>query len=118
MIKMQKIWLWVFVVMFAIPEILWSPVLNFYYQFWQSGWTNNTQPLRDNFLQNPNNWNFLKIVIFFELLGLLSVFFYLTKAKQKLNLLNYLIYSFILLVFIIIVALALFLSMVINMRIF
>jgi len=71
MTKIQKIWLWIFVAMFAVPEILWSPVVNFYYEFLQSSWTSYVQPFRDSFLQDSDNLNYLRFVIFLQFMGLL-----------------------------------------------
>jgi len=85
MTKKQKIWMWIFVAMFAIPEILWSPVLNFYYEFLQSSWTSNVHPIRYNFLQNSDNLNYLKLVVFLQLVGLLGVLFFTLKNKNNKN---------------------------------
>jgi len=81
MTKKQKIWLWIFIAMFAVPEILWSPVANFYYEFLQSGWTSYVQPIRDNFLQDSDNLDYLRFVIFLQFVGLLLFLSFLVKNK-------------------------------------
>ena len=83
--KKQKIWLWIFIAMFAVPEILWSPVANFYYEFFQSSWTSYVQPIRDNFLQNSDNLSYLKFVIFLQLIGLLGALIFSLKNKNSKN---------------------------------
>lgn len=69
MTKKQKIWFWVFLGMFLIPEILWSPVGNFVFTFLQN--TNQIRPLRNNFLINPDNINIYKIILLIQLMGLI-----------------------------------------------
>ena len=71
--------------MFALPEILWSPVGNFYYELSQTGTSGGTQPFRYNFLQNSDNLIYLKLIILLQLIGLLSVLFYLIKNKYIAN---------------------------------
>jgi len=71
MTKTQKIWLWVFLGMFILPEVLWSPVGNFVYELSQSG---NTHPVRNNFLQNTDNINILSTVLFIQMAGLIAAF--------------------------------------------
>jgi len=85
MTKTQKIWMWIFGAMFLIPEILWSPVLNFYYEFLQTSKTSYVQSLRNGFLQNPDNINFLRITILVEFIGVLLFLFLLVKNKNLLR---------------------------------
>jgi hypothetical protein len=79
--KIQKIWMWIFVVMFALPEILWSPVGNFVYIF-----IKNSDPatlLRTNFLTEAGP-NFLyKIIVLIQLVGLCSFLFILIKDGKR-----------------------------------
>jgi len=45
--KRQKIWLGIFGAMFLVPEILWSPMIDFYYQLiLQSNSSGIVPPLR------------------------------------------------------------------------
>ena len=57
MTKKQKIWLGVFLALFIVPEVLWSPVGNFVYEIMQSGNAGGTHPVRLNFLQVSDNVN-------------------------------------------------------------
>jgi hypothetical protein len=95
MTKKQKIWMWIFIAMFAVPEILWSPVMNFYYQLSQTGGSGGTHPLRYNFLQYSDNLSYLKFVIFVQLLGLIGALIIALKNKNSKN--KILRYLFILL---------------------
>ena len=83
--KKEKIWMWIFIAMLAVPEILWSPIANFYYEFFQSSKTSNVQALRDSFLQKSDNLNYLKLVIALQFIGLLLVLFSLIKNKFGTN---------------------------------
>lgn len=74
MSKYQKFWLWVFIAMFAIPEILWSPVGNFLFAFIQN--SNSPSPLRDNFLLNPDYANFFSAVLGIQAVGILLILIY------------------------------------------
>jgi len=69
--KTQKVWLWISAAIFLVPEILWSPVANFYYQLTQTSRSGGTYPFRNNFLQNSDNLNYLKLVFFLQFVGLL-----------------------------------------------
>jgi len=86
MSKRQKIWLGIFGAMFLVPEILWSPMIDFYYQLiLQSNSSGIVPPLRQNFLTNSDNISILKFVISMQLLGL-SLFlirFLSLKIKNK-----------------------------------
>lgn len=82
MTKKQKVWLWVFLIMFIIPELLWSPVSNIVYGLIQN--SNHVKNLRTNFLTNPDNINIFLIVIFVQLIG--SLFGFLLTTKSHVNL--------------------------------
>ncbi len=118
MSKIQKIWMWIFIAMFAIPEILWSPVLNFYYGFWQSGRSGNVNTLRNNFLQKADNWNYLKFIILLQLIGLVLFLIQLIRNKKSIKKVKYFSILFVSLVVTFLVATALYLAMAINLRIF
>jgi len=81
--KKQKIWFAVFLAMFLVPEILWSPVGNFLYQIFQSGNRGGTYPFRENFLTITDNANMLAPVFFFQVIGLFGLFFWFLFSKQK-----------------------------------
>ena len=69
MTKKQKIWLCVFLAMFIIPELLWSPILNFAYSIVQN--SNNPTILRPTFISNSDYRGWAIIVILLETIGLL-----------------------------------------------
>lgn len=50
--KSHKIWLWVSVGLFLIPEILWSPLGNFLYSFFIPTVSGSSQIWRDSFILN------------------------------------------------------------------
>jgi hypothetical protein len=103
MTKTQKIWLWIFIAMFALPEILWSPILNFYYELSQSNKTSFIKPLRDNFLQNTDNLNILKLIIFLQLIGLLLILVSLIRNKEiKSKIIKYFLIILLIILFIIV----------------
>ena len=81
MTKTQKILAWIFGAMFVVPEILWSPVVNFYYELLQTSKSGGTHPFRYNFLQNSDNLNYLKFVIALQFVGLLLALIFVTKNK-------------------------------------
>ena|ERR1700733_7569769 len=79
MTKIQKVWLWIYAGLFVVPEVLWSPVVNFYYQFIKGMHVSNVPPLRNNFLQNIDNTIWLKLVIFIQALGILLLLINIVK---------------------------------------
>ncbi len=86
--KKSKISLSIFVGIFVIPEILWSPIGNFIYQLGQTGNSGGTFPFRNNFLNNPDNTYAYVTILFIQFLGLLLTTFYIAKynisAKKNL----------------------------------
>ena len=83
--KMQKTWLCIFGGMFVIPEILWSPIVNLYYEFYQSSYSGNVKPFRDNFLQNSDNLNYLKFVICFQFIGVIFLLLFWLINKRNMD---------------------------------
>jgi hypothetical protein len=90
MTKTQKIWLGVcleiiFLGMAIVPEILWSPVLNFIYEWNQN--TNHVVAWRSNFLTNSDNIDLWSHVLLFQFLGLffatVLMLFYKNYVKNK-----------------------------------
>ena len=82
MSKKQKIWLGIFLAMFIVPEILWSPSGNFIYELSQSG---NTHPFRKTFLENSDNINILSTVLFIQMAGLLFSSIYLVIIRRNIK---------------------------------
>lgn len=66
----QQIWLAVFLAMFLVPEILWSPIGNVVFDFLQR--TNNVEIFRPNFLTVSDNINLLLYVVCFQFIGILG----------------------------------------------
>lgn len=70
MIKKQKILLGIFLALFLVPEILWSPVGNFIYSVFQSG-SVHPKVLRPTFLQEYRYEKLLITILFMELISLI-----------------------------------------------
>ncbi len=81
--KKQKIIFGIFLALFAVPELLWSPVGNFVYEFLQKG--NKAVPLRQNFLDNTDNINILSSILFVQLLGLLTTTTFLISVRKNIK---------------------------------
>lgn len=77
--KKQKIWFAVFLAMFAVPEVLWSPIANFYYELFQQG---DVHPLRDNFFTNYDNLDCLRLILFLQFTGALAMLLIMLKSKS------------------------------------
>jgi len=83
MTKKQKIWLAVFLAMFLVPEILWSPISSFYVSFFL--------PISGNFLQllnlipNPESPNIQKLILIIQFIGLLLTLLIINKKDYIKN---------------------------------
>lgn len=80
MTKKQKIILAVFLAMFIVPEVLWSPVGNTVYELTQSG---NVIPFRHNFLMVSDNLVYFRMVNFIQFIGILSSLIVSLKVKGE-----------------------------------
>jgi hypothetical protein len=85
MSKAQKIWLGVFLAMFLVPEILWSPVGNFVYELFQTNQSGGTHPFRQTFLENSDNINSLSVVLFIQLFGIVITIIYLVVIHKQIK---------------------------------
>ena len=83
--KTQKIWLFIFLAMFIVPEVLWSPVTDFYYQLLQTNRTSNIISLRDNFITNSSDNNYFRIVTFMQLAGLILSLVLMIKNRKEIG---------------------------------
>lgn len=94
MTKTQKIWLGLFLAMFIVPEILWSPVGNFVYIFFQNN--NYSIPLRANFLTTANYYGFIwyGLVCLIQLCGITLTILYCIKNKKNLFRSNFMSFVF------------------------
>src|SRR3989344_6363136 len=72
MSKPQKIWLWVSAVLFLLPEILWSPLVNFAYSFFMPTVHGSSQIWRDSFLLNSQFESFYIMVLLIQLLSIIA----------------------------------------------
>ena len=79
MTKAQKIWLWVSVALFVVPEVLWSPVGNLVNDLLQN--SNEVQIFRPNFLTDSDNTTSLLFVLFIQVVGLVSSLIIVSKLK-------------------------------------
>jgi len=81
MAKKQKIWLAIFLAMFLVPEILWSPYSSFYYAILFSNSGDSFQLF--NLAPNPKSLIIQKLIVFVQFSGLLSSLFVLSKSQIK-----------------------------------
>ena len=76
MSKIQKIWFTVFLAMFVVPEVLWSPLTNFYYGIFRDA------PYRRNILSYSDNRDLLIMVVFVQFLGIVGFSSFLFSKKM------------------------------------
>ncbi|MBL8031581.1 MAG: hypothetical protein JNK33_04645 [Candidatus Doudnabacteria bacterium] len=84
MTKNQKLWFWIGLALFAIPEILWSPVVNVFYDLFQS--SNSVAVFRDNLLTSGNHVNLFISILGLQLFGLLVSERFVLRSQQSLGL--------------------------------
>lgn len=75
MSKKQKIWFAVFLAMFAVPEVLWSPVSNVIFGLLKD------MPYRDNLLMRTDNRDLLVFTVFTQFLGIFGINSFLLFKK-------------------------------------
>lgn len=85
MTKKQKVWLWIFLGMFLVPEVSWSSVFNVIYSFFMPLENGSIQVFRQNFLQNRDNINIYSSILFIQFLGLLLLSVYLAKLNLEIK---------------------------------
>lgn len=78
MTKVQKIWLWVGIGLFLIPEILWSPLGNSLYALIYD------KPFRSSFLTNSDYGQWKEIVVLIQFLGIVSGYYIVVKNRRYL----------------------------------
>lgn len=116
MTKIQKIRLAIFMAFFVVPEILWSPVGNVLYSFFQSGKV-HPQIFRDNFLLNYHYEILLKIIISIQLLGIFFILFNLIKFRKNINNLLFLFFCIMSFILFVIAAFVFYLVVMFNLNI-
>ena len=80
----KKKQLWVFLAMFAVPEILWNPVVNILYSFFQSGKI-NPNIFRNSFLLEYKYEPLLKFFIIVQFIGIMLTMFYIIKYRKNIK---------------------------------
>ncbi len=113
MTKTQKVWLWVFIAMFIVPEALWSPVGNTIYSLFQSG-KRHPEVLRANFLFNYQYENLLKLIVVVQFIGVTLSLFYLIKYRKSISTLIFFLLFIINFLLFIITALVFYLLIIFN----
>lgn len=83
MTKKQKIILYSFLGMFIIPELLWSPVGNLFYELSQTGKSGGVKPFRLTFLDS--NVNALSTILFVQFLGATLSVIYLIYLNKRIK---------------------------------
>ncbi len=78
--KFKYKWLWVFLGLFLIPEIFFSPVFNSFYVVVINSPGHYPRP---NFLTLEKNWRLSFVAILFQLVGLVSSFIFLKIMNRR-----------------------------------
>jgi len=111
--KSQKIWLWISILLFIIPEILWSSIGNVLYSFFQSGKI-NPSIFRNNFLLEYKNESLLKLFIIIQLFSIISAMFCVIKCRKNIPLSLLWISAFVFSIFLIMTVFIFYLLMIFN----
>lgn len=82
MTKNHKLFFWIGLGLFLIPELLWSPVFNYVYELLQLG-SNDIAHLRESFLTNNQSYGFFwyGFIVAIQLVGLMMM----AKTLQQLS---------------------------------
>lgn len=93
---MKKIWLWVFMIMFLLPEIFWSPILNTVDGILQNN--NITNFIRPSFFTISDNRDILIFILLIQIIGIFGTLVQVHKLNlnRLLKLLIYIILGIIL----------------------
>jgi hypothetical protein len=97
MTKKQKTWLWVFLGLFIVPEVLWSPILNYLYSVFSNSPT-GISIFRSNFLINYNFENLYYLIICIQSISIFSCVYIWLSIKKSVS--NKMFFWFILSAFI------------------
>lgn len=79
MAKKQKIWFSIFLAMFLVPEVLWSPVNSFYHDIGISPFEFRGLTNGNNFF--GNNLTLVKAILSAQFVGLLIVFWIVSTGR-------------------------------------
>lgn len=82
--KRKKILAWIFLAMFIVPEILWSPVFNYIYSFFVPTVNGSVQVWRDNFVINSKSGDVALIltVLTVQIIGLIGTLRFIILKKD------------------------------------
>jgi len=90
MTKKQKTWLWIFIAMFAVPEILWSPILTYVLPFFLGG----AYKFRESFIFSGYVSSFVtSLIMLIQCIGIILATGILYKNRGNLGY-KYIILSF------------------------
>lgn len=81
MTKKQKNWLWIFIAMFAVPEILFLNIISFILLFFGSKIPTIFSLIFKDYYFNPMSFS---IIIIVEFIGALGLFIFSIKFNKKL----------------------------------
>jgi hypothetical protein len=94
MTKKQKLIFWSSFALFAIPELLWSPVLNYAMPFYKG----SKYIFNDNFIFDGNHYTLLSFIILIQLVAVIGMLYIWYKFRSKADKsMGYIILTFILL---------------------
>ena len=113
MTKTQKMWMWIFLAIFLIPEVLWSPITNVIFSLLESN-KNNPKIFRENFLTLYSNENILKGILTMQFIAISLFLFSLLKNKKNFHPKQFILLLIIALVFFILALLSFYLLIVFN----
>ncbi|MCX6718455.1 MAG: hypothetical protein NTY81_02530 [Candidatus Staskawiczbacteria bacterium] len=77
MTKIQKIWLWIFMAMFAVPEILWGNLIKIF--------KISFLPIYKNIKYFTDEPMIAFLVIIIEIIGISGIIYLLNKKDAKIN---------------------------------
>ncbi|MBI5530089.1 MAG: hypothetical protein HY918_01135 [Candidatus Doudnabacteria bacterium] len=82
MTKIQKIWLWILVATFAVPELLWSVTLKSRIALTGPMVNGHYKVFRKNFLDDYGNSNLWNNLMLLQLIGIVCLFIYLIFLRK------------------------------------
>jgi hypothetical protein len=88
MTKTQKIWMWIFIAMFAIPEILWGNLVKIF--------KISFLPIYKNAQYFSDNPTMALFIIIIEIIGVLGVLYLLNKKNPQVNIVSKYVFDVVL----------------------
>ncbi len=85
MTKVKKIWLGTLMLIFIVPEILWSPAINFWYAWYKPTVSGYYQIWRNNFLHKPGNAGIWSNLMLLEFFGIFLTAVYLISIRESIK---------------------------------